>query len=212
MFWKNGSPGEVRQRFSSAFACGEPLYTLTYVVLIMFFAHFYLSIIYNPDEVADNIRKQGWIHTRNTAGPPDCGPPGRRSNQNHLGGRSVPLAIIALIPEVMLAGLRLNHLPVVGGRVVRRASADLVAARSERELLLRWHFAADCCGRGDGYRPTGRGSAHYAALRRVPEERPSARASRLVTGISGKAVEGTGADLLRPAGRRQGNTGPGGRG
>ena len=25
----------------------------------LFFAHFYLSIVYNPDEVADNVRKQG---------------------------------------------------------------------------------------------------------------------------------------------------------
>src|SRR5512147_2714382 len=47
--------GKYIQRFAELFAWGEPLYTLTYVILIMFFAHFYLSIVYNPDEVADNV-------------------------------------------------------------------------------------------------------------------------------------------------------------
>ena len=51
--------GSMIAKFSALFAWGEPLYTLSYVLLIMFFAHFYLSIVYNPDEVADNVRKQG---------------------------------------------------------------------------------------------------------------------------------------------------------
>src|SRR5437868_2031275 len=36
---------------------GEPLYTLLYAVAIIFFAYFYISIIFNPNEVADNMRK-----------------------------------------------------------------------------------------------------------------------------------------------------------
>jgi len=96
--------------FSRVFAWGEPLYTLCYVVMILFFAHFYLSIVYNPDEVADNIRKQGGF-------VPGIRP-GKRT-ADHLdevltritwvGG--LYLALVALIPEIMLAGLRLNHLP-----------------------------------------------------------------------------------------------------
>ncbi len=101
--------------FSKVFAYGEPLYTATYVILILFFAHFYLSIVYNPDEVADNVRKQGGFIPGIR--------PGKRT-ADHLddvltkitwvGG--VYLAIIALIPEIMLAGLRVNHLPTwLGG-------------------------------------------------------------------------------------------------
>jgi preprotein translocase subunit SecY len=96
--------------FMKLFAWGEPLYTLTYVVLIMFFAHFYLSIVYNPDEVADNVRKQGGFIPGIR--------PGKRT-ADHLdevltkitwvGG--LYLAIVALIPEIMLAGVRVNHLP-----------------------------------------------------------------------------------------------------
>src|SRR5499427_4017824 len=38
---------------------GEPLYTLLYALGIVFFAYFYISIVFNPNEVADNMRKYG---------------------------------------------------------------------------------------------------------------------------------------------------------
>ena len=56
---KSSFLGSLIDKFVKPFAWGEPLYTFSYVLLIMFFAHFYLSIVYNPDEVADNVRKQG---------------------------------------------------------------------------------------------------------------------------------------------------------
>jgi preprotein translocase subunit SecY len=98
------------QKAAQLFAWGEPLYTICYIAFIMFFAHFYLSIVYNPDEVADNVRKQGGFIPGIR--------PGKRT-ADHLddvltkitwvGG--LYLAIIALIPEIMLAGIRLHHLP-----------------------------------------------------------------------------------------------------
>jgi preprotein translocase subunit SecY len=110
LFWKTGIIAKFINGFLSLFAYGEPLYTLSYVLLIIFFAHFYLSIIYNPDEVADNVRKQGGFIPGIR--------PGKRT-ADHLddvltkitwvGGGY--LAIVALIPEIMLTGLKLNHLP-----------------------------------------------------------------------------------------------------
>ncbi|MEZ5852191.1 MAG: preprotein translocase subunit SecY [Hyphomicrobiaceae bacterium] len=38
---------------------GQPLYLLTYVLLIMFFAFFYTSVVVNPADTADNLRKYG---------------------------------------------------------------------------------------------------------------------------------------------------------
>jgi preprotein translocase subunit SecY len=113
---KSSIIGRLITKFVNLFAWGEPLYTLSYVILIMFFAHFYLSIVYNPDEVADNVRKQGGFIPGIR--------PGKRT-ADHLddvltkitwvGG--LYLALVALIPEIMLAGLRVNHLPVwLGGQ------------------------------------------------------------------------------------------------
>ena len=38
---------------------GMPLYNLTYVLGIIFFAYFYTAIIFNPDDVSENMRKYG---------------------------------------------------------------------------------------------------------------------------------------------------------
>jgi preprotein translocase subunit SecY len=43
----------------AALGRGQPLYLATYVFLIVFFAFFYTSIVLNPQETADNLRKYG---------------------------------------------------------------------------------------------------------------------------------------------------------
>ncbi len=89
---------------------GEPLYTLLYVVGIIFFAYFYVSIVFNPNEVADNMRKYGGF-------VPGIRPGKRTADHiNEILTRitlvgAFYLIIISLIPEWMIAGLHLNHLP-----------------------------------------------------------------------------------------------------
>src|SRR4029077_12847486 len=38
---------------------GQPLYLVLYGLMIIFFAFFYTSIVFNPEETADNLRKYG---------------------------------------------------------------------------------------------------------------------------------------------------------
>ena len=45
--------------FSSLFAQGKPLYMLLYASGIIFFSFFYTSIVFNPKETAENLRKYG---------------------------------------------------------------------------------------------------------------------------------------------------------
>ena len=54
---QNKSP--IFDKFAKSIAWGEPLYTVIYVTLIIFFAFFYVGIIFNPTELADNMRKYG---------------------------------------------------------------------------------------------------------------------------------------------------------
>ena len=51
--------GNFVRRALDQVAYGMPLYNLLYVVGIVFFAYFYTSIIFNPDDVAENMRKYG---------------------------------------------------------------------------------------------------------------------------------------------------------
>src|SRR5450631_4210639 len=92
---------------------GEPLYTLLYCTGIVFFAYFYISIVFNPNEVADNMRKWGGF-------VPGIRP-GKRTADfiNDVLTRltlvgAAYLILISLIPEWMIAGIKLNHLPLVG--------------------------------------------------------------------------------------------------
>jgi preprotein translocase subunit SecY len=92
-----------------ALGWGEPLYTLLYAVGIIFFAYFYVSIVFNPNEVADNMRKYGGFIPGIR--------PGKRTadNINEILTRitlvgALYLIIISFIPEWMIAGIHFNHL------------------------------------------------------------------------------------------------------
>jgi preprotein translocase subunit SecY len=92
---------------------GYPLYNLLYVGMIIFFAYFYTAIIFNPDDVAENMRKYGGF-------VPGIRP-GKRTAEYidtilarvTLAG-ALYLAMIALLPELMLTGFKVEPIPVIG--------------------------------------------------------------------------------------------------
>jgi len=108
-----GAHSVAIQKFGKAISWGEPLYTLLYVTLIIFFAFFYVGIIFNPTELADQMRKNGGF-------VPGIRP-GRNTSEyiNRILTRltlvgGVYLAVVCLLPEWMISGLHLNHLWLVG--------------------------------------------------------------------------------------------------
>ncbi|WP_293266605.1 preprotein translocase subunit SecY [Neptunomonas sp.] len=50
---------ELLQDFALALAPGQPLYIILFAVCIVFFCYFYTAIMFNPREVADNLKKSG---------------------------------------------------------------------------------------------------------------------------------------------------------
>ena len=53
------SHNPTAQRLSELFAVGSFWYLLTSAILILFFTYFYTSIIFNPIDLAENLKKQG---------------------------------------------------------------------------------------------------------------------------------------------------------
>jgi preprotein translocase subunit SecY len=106
----------------TALRWGEPLYTLLYAVGIIFFAYFYVSIVFNPTEVADNMRKYGGFI-------PGIRPGARTANYiNDILTRitlvgALYLILISFIPEWMITGIHLNHLPGALGSFFERLPA-----------------------------------------------------------------------------------------
>ena len=48
----------------------HPIYIVTYALLIIFFTYFYVAITFNPDEVAENMKKYGGFIPGIRAGRP----------------------------------------------------------------------------------------------------------------------------------------------
>src|ERR1700690_1334215 len=88
---------------------GEPLYTVVYIIAIIFFAYFYISIVFNPNEVADNMRKYGGFIPGIRPGKRTADHINEILTRMTLVG-ALYLIIISIIPEWMIAGIHLNHL------------------------------------------------------------------------------------------------------
>lgn len=55
----DGAVSDVLNEISLALAYGSPLYILIFSSLIIFFCFFYTALMFNPNEVADNLKKSG---------------------------------------------------------------------------------------------------------------------------------------------------------
>jgi preprotein translocase subunit SecY len=96
-----------------AIAPGEPFYELLIIAAIIFFAYFYISIVFRPDDIADNMRKYGGFIPGIR--------PGRRTSDfiNDVLTRitlvgAVYLIIIMLVPTFLISGIHFNHIPLIG--------------------------------------------------------------------------------------------------
>ncbi len=110
------SNGGWVQKLVTQLAYGMPLYNLLYVTGIIFFAYFYTAIIFNPDDVAENMRKYGGF-------VPGIRP-GKRTAEYidtiltriTLVG-AVYLALIAILPEFLITGFKVAPIPFIGERL-----------------------------------------------------------------------------------------------
>jgi preprotein translocase subunit SecY len=114
--WIAGQGSEWAQSLYQQLQWGYPLYYLLYVTFIIFFCYFYTSIVFNPEDVAENMRKYGGF-------VPGIRP-GKRTAE-HLDhvlsritfGGAIYLALIALLPEFLIAGFKVAYLPWFGPRL-----------------------------------------------------------------------------------------------
>ncbi len=101
------------QNIAMQFGMGMPLYNLLYIASIIFFTYFYVSIIFNPSDVADNLRKYGGFIPgirpgKNTSDFID----GVLSRITLVG--AIYLAAVAILPEFLITGLKVSALPFIG--------------------------------------------------------------------------------------------------
>src|ERR1700728_632473 len=92
---------------------GYPWYELLYVLGIIFFAYFYISIVMKPDDIADNFRKSGSFIPGIR--------PGKRTSDfiNDILTRitlvgALYLIVISLVPTFLISGIRFDKIWLIG--------------------------------------------------------------------------------------------------
>jgi preprotein translocase subunit SecY len=103
----------IMQEIAAMFSYGEPLYNLLYIILIIFFCYFYTSIIFNPVDTADNMRKYGGFIPGIRPGKATSDYIDRTLSRITFVG-SIYLAAIAILPELMMTGFRVQSIPGMG--------------------------------------------------------------------------------------------------
>jgi preprotein translocase subunit SecY len=99
--------------FFQIFHPGDPYYELIFLSLIVFFTFFYVSIVFNVEEVADNLRKHGGFMPGIRPG---------RATAEYLNAiltrlttvGAIYLALVAFVPQFMLSGFKVGRLPFIG--------------------------------------------------------------------------------------------------
>jgi preprotein translocase subunit SecY len=107
------APGSIWQRAIDQIDYGMPLHNLLYLVGIIFFCYFYTAIIFNPDDVAENMRKYGGFIPGIR--------PGKRTAEYidtiltriTLVG-AIYLAMVALLPQFLISGFKVAPIPFIG--------------------------------------------------------------------------------------------------
>jgi preprotein translocase subunit SecY len=105
--------GGIMRQISEQLAWGMPLYNLLYITGIIFFCYFYTAIIFNPDDVAENMRKYGGFIPGIR--------PGKRTAEHidtiltriTLVG-AIYLALVAILPEFLINGFKVAPIPFIG--------------------------------------------------------------------------------------------------
>ena len=117
-----------------------PLHIVLYVLMILFFCFFYTSITFNPDEVADNMKKYGGFIPGIRAGRPTAEYLDYVITRITSAG-SIYLALVALLPTLVLIGLGVStNIPFGGSSIIIVVGVGLETVKQINSQLQQRHY------------------------------------------------------------------------
>ncbi|MDR3107618.1 MAG: preprotein translocase subunit SecY [Bifidobacteriaceae bacterium] len=118
----------------------DPLYMVLYAGLTIFFCFFYTAITFNPEEVADNMKKYGGFIPGIRAGRPTAEYLNYVINRITTPG-SMYLAVVALIPQVLFGLMNINqNLPFGGTTLLIIVGVGLDTVKQIESQLQQRHY------------------------------------------------------------------------
>ena len=113
------------------------IYGILYFVLVVGFTYFYTSIIFHPQQIAENLQKQGGFVPGIRPGPPTAGFLAKVSNRIMLGG-ALFLGIIAVLPLISQKALNITTLTIGGAGLLIVVSVVIEMVRQiDAQLAMR---------------------------------------------------------------------------
>jgi preprotein translocase subunit SecY len=104
---------DFMKRIAEQLSIGQPLYNFFYGLGIIFFCYFYISIIFNPNDTAENMRKYGGFIPGIRPGKATSDYIDNVLTRITLIG-AVYLVVVALIPEFLMMGFKVQGIPGIG--------------------------------------------------------------------------------------------------
>ncbi len=133
-------PGWVQWITSHLVRGDDPVYISLYFVLIIFFTYFYVAITFNPDEVADNIKRVGGFIPGIRAGKPTADYLSKILDRITLPG-ALYLGIVALIPLIALVLVNANqNFPFGGTSILIIVGVGLETVKQIESQLQQRHY------------------------------------------------------------------------
>ena len=118
----------------------HPLYMAVYFAMIIFFTYFYVSITFNPDEIADNMKKYGGFIPGIRAGRPTAEYLDYILSRITLPG-ALYLGLLSLIPLIALALVDANqNFPFGGTSILIIVGVGLETVKQIESQLQQRHY------------------------------------------------------------------------
>ncbi len=117
----------------------HPVGAVLYILLIVFFSFFYTSIVFNPVEVADNMKKSGGFIPGIRPGQPTANYIGKVSNRITLAG-AVCYSVIAMVPVLFQWIFKIQNVGFGGTTLMIVVGVCLETVKQIESQLLMRHY------------------------------------------------------------------------
>ncbi len=131
--------GDIALFFQRIFGPGSFVYTIFYVLLIIFFSYFYTAVVFNPADIANNMKKYGGFILGIRPGKPTADFIERVMSRITLAG-AVFLAFVALVPNLMTSFLGITSFYFGGTAVLIVVGVALDTVHQIEAQLLMRHY------------------------------------------------------------------------
>ena len=129
----------IAQAVQSAFSPSSPIYMILYVAMIIFFSYFYTAVVFKPEDISTNMKKNGGFILGIRPGRPTTDYIEKVMGRITLGG-AVALAVVAVVPTMMTGLMNINTFYFGGTAVIIVVGVALDTVHQIEGQLIMRHY------------------------------------------------------------------------